>query len=118
MILLGIILYMFRGFTIQFQIHNSLMSTHQLIKHFISTEQYIAKQSQFFPYIEVVLFLSTLLLARGIDVIKRTVTTHFYNVLQGIRYGHNMTSYAYFLSLLLATSWRQLIFSVNYKFFR
>ena len=38
---------------------------------------------------------------KGIDVNKRTVTTQFYNLLQGMRFGHYMTSYAYILFILL-----------------
>ena len=34
--------------------------------------------------------------SREVDVNKRTVTTHFYSLSQGIRFGHNMISYAYF----------------------
>ena len=42
---------------------------------------------------------------RRVDVNKRTVTTHIYRLLQGIKFGH------YFLFRLLATSWPKLRFA-------
>ena len=33
---------------------------------------------------------------RGVDVNKRTATTHCYSLLQGRCFGQNMTSYVYF----------------------
>ena len=41
---------------------------------------------------------------RGVHVKKRTVTTHF-TVCHKRRFGHFISSYVYFLSPLLATSW-------------
>ena len=45
-----------------------------------------------------------------VDVNKRTVTTNYYSH-AGNQFGHNMTSYSYFLSLELATSWPKLRFA-------
>ena len=48
---------------------------------------------------------------RGVDSNKRTVATHSYSLLLGIRIGHYMSN-CLFLSLLLATSWPKLRFAI------
>ena len=37
---------------------------------------------------------------RGVDVNQRTVSTYFYSLLQGIKFGHIKTSYLYYLSFI------------------
>ena len=51
---------------------------------------------------------------RGVDVNKRTVTTYIFNLLQGIRFGHYMSS-CLFLSLLLTTFWLKLRYAFKFS---
>ena len=54
--------------------------------------------------------MQALLPTIGVDVNKRIVTTEINSLPEGTIFGNNMTSYTYFLTLLLATSWLILIF--------
>ena len=60
------------------------------------------------------LYQSTQELIRSLNVNKRTIATQFCNLLQGIKFVHKFSSHAYFLSLILATSWHN--YSVSLKF--
>ena len=67
------------------------------------TYTHTADQQQVFPQ------------TRGVDVNKRSVTTHSCSLLYSIRFGHFMSSCLY-LSLLLATSWPKLRFAIKCMF--
>ena len=41
-------------------------------------------------------------------LVREHEAIHFYSLIRETRFGHNMSSYAYFSSLLLATSWPKL----------